>query len=164
MMDAGMGSTDAGTDGGTSTGPTLTITATSSQTANPGFQTKNVVAVWVAGSGTFVKTIQRWAGTRRGYLLAWNAAAGAGDVDAVSGATRANHVTPLTITWDLKNKAGVVIPDGTYTVRMESADNNATAVTQNNQGTFTFTKGPTMQTQTGLSNGGFSNVTITYKP
>jgi flagellar hook assembly protein FlgD len=166
VTDAGVvGTKDAATtDSGTSTGgPTLTITATSSQTASPQFAPKNVVAVWVEGAA-FVKTIQRWSATRTNYLLAWKAAAGAGDVDAVSGATRSNHATALTINWDLKGKNGVVIPDGTYTVHMESADRNSSAVNQNNEGTFTFVKGPNMQSQTGLSNGGFSNVSITYKP
>ena len=137
-------------------------------TTTPGtgnYAPRNVVAVWVEDSGgTFVKTIGRWANTRRQHLVAWQAKAGAGDADAVSGATRQNHATPLTITWDLKNKANAIVPDGTYTIRMESTDLNATQAAQNHQGTFTFVKGPAPQVQTALANGGFTNVTIDYSP
>lgn len=143
---------------------TLQVTATSSQGGGQ-YAPKNVVAIWIEGpGGTFVKTIDRWANARKQHLVAWTTAAGATDADAVSGATRANHATPLNATWDLKNKQGTVIPDGTYTVRMESTDLNASTAGQNHQGTFTFVKGPTAQMQTALSNGGFSNVSITFTP
>ncbi|MCX5747151.1 MAG: DUF2271 domain-containing protein, partial [Proteobacteria bacterium] len=147
----------------------LVVTFTSSPTAGGGGQyaPKNVDAVWIEGptAGVFVKTIGRWAATRKGSLVAWKTAAGVNDADAVSGATQATYATPhTTMAWDLKNIAGTVIPDGTYTVRMESTDLNANTAGQNNQGTFTFVKGPTAQNQTGLTNGGFSNVTITFTP
>lgn len=107
----------------------------------------NVIAVWIQGPtvglnpGPFVKTIGRWADIRRDKLVAWRAVAGLNDVDAISGATRQDHFTVLTVEWDLKDKLGVLIPDGLYTIRMEMADGNSTAANQNNQGTFTFTKG-----------------------
>lgn len=140
------------------------LTATFTTTPSGGnYAPKNVVAVWVEGpGGTFVKTIGRWAGTRREHLVAWTAAAGAADVDAVSGATRASHTAPLTVTWDLLDRTNVPVPDGTYTLRMELADENATQAAQNNQGTFTFVKGPQPSTQTALSSGGFINVSVTF--
>lgn len=122
----------------------------------------NVVSVWIESSaGAFVKTIGRWANRRRTSLVAWTAASGAADADAVSGATRLNHATRLTVTWDLKNRAGVEVPDGTYTIRMELADRNSTTAAQNHQGTFTFVKNTTGSTQT-TAGGGFNNVAITY--
>lgn len=145
-------------------GESLQLTVTTTQgTGN--YAPRNIVAVWVEDQGgTFVKTIGRWANTRKQHLVAWQAKAGANDADAVSGATRQNHATPLTITWDLKNKANAIVPDGTYTIRMESTDLNANQAAQNHQGTFTFVKGAAAQTQNNLSNGGFTNVTITYDP
>jgi len=128
------------------------------------FAPRNVVAVWVENNGAFVKTIDRWAATRKGALVAWKTVAGTNDVDAVSGATRQNHNTPLSITWDLLDKANAPIPDGTYTIRMELADSNASQPAQNHQGTFTFTKGATAESQTNLSNGGFTNVSIDFTP
>jgi hypothetical protein len=98
------------------------------------------------------------------YLLAWKAKAPGNDTDAVSGATRPDHATPLTMTWDLKDRSGIVVPAGTYTIRMEVADSDATATTQNNEGTFTFVKSGSAQRQTGLSNGGFNTVTIDFAP
>ena len=161
---------DAATDGKSVDAPpggagSLKVTFTAT-TAGGQFSPKNIDAVWIQGPGaatTFVKTVGRWSATRTVHLVAWNAAAGAGDTDAVSGATQQSYA-PLSLTWDLKNKAGTVIPDGMYTVRMESTDLNATTAAQNHQGTFTFMKGPTAQNQTGLSNGGFTNVSINFTP
>ena len=156
---------DAAVDGPPAGSSGLKVTFTTSVSPAPVFNPKNIVAVWIQNAaGNHVKTIGRWAATRKQYLLAWNAKAGTNDVDAVSGATRANHTPPLTVTWNLKDKAGAVVPDGTYTIRMEEADRNATAQTQNNEGTFTFVKGAAPQTQNNLTNGGFSAVKIEFTP
>lgn len=142
---------------------TLQITATSSPNGGQ-YAPRNVVAIWIVGpSGAFVKTIGRWADVRKQHLVAWGTASG-GDADAVSGATRPDHATPLTATWDMKTSGGQLVGNGTYTVRMESADMNSNTAAQNHQGTFTFLKSATPQTQSALSNGGFSNVTITFTP
>lgn len=149
--------------GGSNVGGTLQITATSSA-GGGAYAPRNVVAIWITGpSGSFVKTIGRWADQRKQHLVAWGTASG-GDADAVSGATRQDHAQPLTATWDMKAKGGQLVGNGTYTVRMESADFNANLASQNHQGTFTFVKGASPQTQTNLSSGGFSNVTITFTP
>jgi len=148
----------------TPSGAKLQLGVTTTPNGGP-YAPRNIVAVWVeAAGGAFVKTIDRWAATRKSHLVAWNQAAGTNDVDAVSGATRQNHNTPLSITWDLKDRNGNVVPDGTYTIRMELADSNASQTTQNHQGTFTFTKGAAADNQTGLSNGGFQNVSIDFTP
>lgn len=143
----------------------LTVSFTTTP-AGGNYSPKNIVAVWIeTSSGVFTKTIGRWAQTQKADLVAWRTKAGTSDTDAMSGATRPNHTTPptLTATWDLKNKSGVVVPDGTYTIRMELADRNSTATTQNNQGTFTFVKGATSSHQT-TSGGGFNGVVIDYVP
>lgn len=128
---------------------------------------KNVGAVWVENSnGQFVKTIERWASSAtdkgRKHLVAWIAKAGAGDTDAVSSATLANYSKQHVATWDMKDKNGVVVPNGTYTIRMELADSNSSQASQNAQGTFTFNKNGTSASTTGGSNGGFTNVAIDY--
>ncbi len=142
------------------------LTTTFTTTPNGGqFAPNNVVAVWVEGpGGTIVKTIGRWSAVRTASLIAWNLKAGAADADAVSGATRLSHATPLTITWNLQDRLNAVIPDGTYTLRMELADSNAATAANNHQGTFTFVKGATTQMQTALTNGGFTNVSINFDP
>ena len=143
---------------------TVTITFTTTPVGGQ-YAPRNVVAVWIQSpGGTFVKTIGRWANVRKQHLVAWTTAAGPNDADAVSGATRLNHTTPLTVTWNLLDKAAATVPDGTYTIRMELTDLNANTAAQNNQGTFTFVKGPQAQVQTGLTNGGFTNVSINFDP
>ena len=128
----------------------------------------NVVALWIQnGGGAHQRTVGLWSAVRTQHLVSYRAAAGVENVlpaDAISEASRLNHQGTLTVLWNLKDKAGNLVPDGTYTIRLELADENATTAGQNNQGTFTFVKGPNPQVQTGLANGGFTNVTIDYDP
>jgi len=142
------------------------VSVTLTTTPNGGqYAPRNVVAVWIEDqAGAFVKTIGRHAGTRKQHLVAWTLKAGTNDVDAVSGATRQDNVAPLTMTWNLRDKAGTLVPDGTYTLRMELADQNSNTAGQNHQGTFTFVKGAAPQLQTALANGGFTNVSIDFQP
>ena len=142
----------------------ILATATPSGGAGSTYTPRNCDAIWIEGTAGFVKTIGRWADVRKIHLVAWTAAAGAGDADAVSGATRMDYTSALQVTWDLKDRQGQVVPDGMYTIRMESVDGNSTSASQNNQGTFTFMKSATAQSQTALSNGGFNNVSITFTP
>ena len=152
--------------------PKLTV---SFKTAPVGglYTPQNVVAIWVEGPtvganpGPFVKTIGRWADLRKDHLALWQARAGINDVDAISGATRADHSMKLSVDWDLKDKLGALVPDGTYTIRIETADSNTTSSAQNNQGTFTFIKGLQPQVQTNLTGGSvvpYTEVTIDFNP
>ncbi len=144
---------------------TVTFTTTRVPAPNNNYAPSNVLAVWAEGvGGAFVKTIGRWSLARTQHLVAWNLKAGATDVDAVVSASRLTDTTPETVTWNLKNKLGATVPDGSYTLRLEMAEANSNQIAQNNQGTFTFVKGPTAQVQTALTSGGFTNVTITYDP
>ncbi|MDQ3369157.1 MAG: DUF2271 domain-containing protein [Myxococcota bacterium] len=144
------------------------VTFTTTPAPQATYTPNNVVAVWIQNAGgQHQRTIGRWSDVRTQYLLAYRAAATANDTltpDAVTGASRLNHQGSLSVLWNLRDKAGVVVPDGTYTIRLELAESNATTQAQNNEGTFTFVKGPNPQTQTALTNGGFTNVTITYDP
>jgi hypothetical protein len=164
----GGGGSGSGNGSGSGSGgdtASLTITLTANPTAGAVYAPDHVLAVWIQNQGgTFVKTVARYADVRKGSLVAWTQAAGANDVDAVSGATRGSYAMPAEVTWNLRDRQNAVIPDGTYTIRMENADVNATTPNQNNQGTFTFVKGAQPQAQTGLSNGGFTNVSIQFTP
>ena len=129
----------------------------------------NVVAAWIQnGGGAHQRTVGLWSAVRTAYLRSYVAAAGAIEnqlpADAISEASRLNHQGTLTVLWNLKDKAGNLVPDGTYTIRLELADENSATAAANNQGTFTFVKGPNPQVQTGLTNGGFTNVTIDFDP
>ncbi|MEZ4366608.1 MAG: DUF2271 domain-containing protein [Kofleriaceae bacterium] len=163
------GAVDAAPGGGADADPggtgNLAATFTPSAHNPPGpYAPKNVIAAWIETSGgAFVKTVGRWSAARTQHLVAWNAAAGPGDVDAVTGATL-NTPTALNVTWNMRDRLGAEVPDGTYTLRLESADSNANNASQNNQGTFTFTKGAVADNQSGLTNGGFSAVSIDFTP
>jgi hypothetical protein len=140
-----------------------TLTVAFDTTANGGpYAPKNVVAVWIERpDGTFVKTIGRWAMSRIDHLVAWTDKSGQ-DMDAVSGASRLNHTERLTVSWTFGDNNGQKVADGSYVIRMELADSNANQAAQNRQGTFTFAKDGVAATETGLTNAGFNNVTITY--
>lgn len=122
---------------------------------------RNILAVWIEDeTGAFVRTIDRWAGVRINHLVAWSAASGQ-DADAISGATRANHDNRITAVWDMLDFNGMPVPNGTYTIRMELADDNSTSPDQNNQGTFSFVRDGQASTQN-VGGTGFLNVTIDY--
>ncbi len=123
---------------------------------------RNVVVAWVeTAGGQFIKTLGRWAGVRKTSLTAWQAKAGANDVDAISGATRDNHTLQLQVKWNLRDRAGVVQPDGNYILKFESADANPGGA--RNAGQFTVVKSATNGNQgTGLSNGGFTGVSVDF--
>src|SRR5262245_28461168 len=126
----------------------ITVTTTPVPAPNNQFSPRNVMAAWIEGpGGAFVKTIDRHSDVRTSDLVAWLAKAGPTDVDAVTGATRQNHTAALTMTWDLRDRIGALMPDGTYTIRMEVSESNATQLGQNRQGTFTFVKSATPQRQ-----------------
>ncbi len=154
------GITPGGADadpGGGGGAETMTLTFTSTPVGGQ-YAPKNIVAAWIEDAqGNHVKTINRQAAVRVQHLVAWNAKAGANQ-DAVTGATRANHNTPVTATWDITASA---VPDGIYTVRIETADDNSGTADQNNQGTYTFEVNGTASVQT-PADGLYTGVTIDY--
>ena len=119
----------------------------------------NIVATWVENNaGTFIETIDRQAAVRTNSLIAWRTQSGANDTDAVTGATRLNHATPISVFWTLPSN----LPDGTYTIRIETCDTNASLARENAQGTFTFVKNGVASSQSGLTATGYSAVSIVY--
>lgn len=153
-----------GPAGGTPNTLQLTFMTT---TVDGPYSPLNCVVVWIESpGGTILKTIERQCGVRSQHLIAWNQkSGGAGaDTDGVSGASRVNHQTPISVTWDLRDRLNGLVVDGTYTIRMELTEANATSPAQNHQGTFTFTKGAELDARTGLSNNGFEAVSITFTP
>ncbi|MDD4971254.1 MAG: DUF2271 domain-containing protein [Paludibacter sp.] len=146
--------TDANTPG------TLNVTVTTSATTGATYVPRNVLAIWVQNSsGAFVKTLLLYAQARISELTTWNAISGGNIVDAITGATQTSHGV-RTCTWNGTDVSGVVVPDGTYTLKMELTDKNAPG----NVGTFTFVKGPAAQTVTPVAVPSFMAITITWTP
>jgi hypothetical protein len=153
------GDPDADIGGGEST-ETLTFTFTSSPIGKVlDYAPANIVATWIEDSaGTHIATIDRQAATRVNSLKAWRAASGANNLDAVTGATRLNHNAPVVVTWPIP----ATVPNGIYTIRVETCDSNAATPADNNQGTFTFDKNGIASSNPGLDGNGYTGVTIDY--
>ncbi len=139
-------------------------TAAYSASYNP----KHVSAVWVVdGNGKFVKTLCRHASARIGYLYRWIADRGTyTTVDGVTSATLSTQPQTHTMTWDCRNAAGQVVPDGAYFFRAEYTSNNGQGpyMASNCQ----FMKGtiPVTATFPNISNAGgqFSGMSLKYTP
>jgi hypothetical protein len=122
----------------------------------------NVVAVWLEdANGGYVKTIGRYSAVRTIHLVAWGESSG-NDMDAVSGATRLDHASALT--FDTKLQAnGSTLPEGTYTIRVEVADDNSVTADQNTQQSFTFEHNGTASNED-VTAPGLNNVNVNYDP
>lgn len=162
-----------------------TLTFTFTEVAKPTTSCYNgnaqhVLAAWIqnttgTGTGTFVKTKLRYVGIgTNDHLPTWatNASctsgiatsAGCNTVDGTTGATRSTFTT-YTVTWDGKKGAaatGTLQPDGVYKVSLQSTWNHGTTGTALTS--YTFTKGPSIDTQTPLGNTTFTNVTLIWTP
>jgi hypothetical protein len=78
---------------------TLQVSITTTTKGGP-YAPRNCAVVWIENAGgTIVKTIDRKCGMRSRHLVAWTAKSGGSgaDTDAVTGASRQNHQTPLSI-------------------------------------------------------------------
>jgi len=152
----------------TGSGGTLTVTFTSVDLRGR-YAPRNIGAVWIeSGSGTFVKTLERWASIRANDLRTWNSKSGgwssffgigatADELDAVSRATLRSHETH-TLTWDMVDNNGQVVPDGAYKVGIDVADGS-------NQSTYVdFDKGSAPVNVSLPSQTPSSNLTLTYQP
>lgn len=162
--DGGGAPVNAGADSGPTAdaapGGAAESLAVSLQTTPVGgeYAPRNIVAVWIEDqNGGFVQTIGRWSATRTQHLVAWVQASGQ-DTDAVSGATRLNHDDTISTDWDV-GAAG--LDDGTYSVRVEVADQNSTTPDENHQATFTFEKNGEASVQD-LSGQGLTSITLDY--
>jgi hypothetical protein len=138
----------------------LDVTVTTS-TANGSYAPENIVAFWIQdSSGKFVKSMLVLANKRKADLTNWVTATPIGNsIDATTGATQSSHAT-RTGKWKGTSLAGAVMPDGTYTVKMEMTEGNSGS----RVGTFTFQKGPNTQTLTPTNIPSFSNIAIVWTP
>jgi hypothetical protein len=134
---------------------------------------RNVGAVWIEkADGTFIKTIERWAGIRAAHLAGWAEASGgwgslffpggntADKMDAVSRATLRTH-EKHSLMWSMKDAMGMLVPDGKYKVMIEVADDQFGAGTVSGA---EFDKGPMPLTVMPPDGASFSGLVITYQP
>lgn len=161
--DAGGGGGGGGPDASLPVGPaeTMTIGFTTTPRGIGPYTPSNIVAAWIeAADGTFISTIHRHSDLRTPSLKGWNAKVPLTpmDIDGLSGATRANHNTPISATWDI---AAAAVADGDYVVRVETCEVNANSPDDNAQASFTFTKNGTAVSLT-PTEANYENVTLEY--
>jgi hypothetical protein len=90
------------------------------------YQPRNIGAIWVQDSnGTFIKSLEVWAGIRSRYLSKYAAARSGMPVDVVASATLSSHRTHHA-TWNMKDRSGAAAPSGKYTVFIELTDADRT--------------------------------------
>jgi hypothetical protein len=142
--------------GGNLTG-SLAVSVTTT-TITGAFSPKNVVAIWVENAaGQYISTLDAHGFERIHYLSLWTAKTG-NTTDGVSGATRGGPGA-LTTTWNGKNKAGVLQPQGTYKVIIQMTSGN----TSGKNATITISLGNTSVTQL-VNATGFQNFKAVYTP
>ena len=98
------------------------------------------MAVWITDQDdNFVRTITKMGVNEDYYLFKWKLSALANVADAITGATLTSHESHNYV-WDCKNKEGVIVSDGAYSLNIEFADDDSQGpVTKIN-----FTKGDTI--------------------
>lgn len=153
-----------------------TLTFNFTTIAHTGYSgTKNAMAVWIQTStGSFVKTYFRYAGSGGGTqdhlpTYAVNSGGSANNclatacnkVGATTGATLSGAVTK-TFTWDGKDAAGNLVPDGIYKVTIERTWNHGTggAATRS----ITFTKGPAADVQSPTADANLTGLSLAWNP
>lgn len=149
------------------------------------YSPRNVLAVFVTdANNNLVRTLFATpAGPRALYLRRWRQLAG-NLADGFTGATINTATKPATapFMWDMKNRAGVVVPNGNYKVWFEVATANIAAITPaaanaGLSGTLNIDAvagyknlivpivvGPTGSNKTDTTNQAFTNVSIIHTP
>ncbi len=149
-----------------------TLTFTFTQLPHTSYTaSKNVMAVWIQSSnGTFIETRTRNVGNgTKDHLPTWATNSGGSSfnalasncnvVNATTGATYTSFTT-RTVTWDGMDANGLLVPDGTYKITIESTWNHGSSGTVLRS--FTFTKGPTDDLQTPATDANFSNISLNW--
>jgi hypothetical protein len=129
---------------------------------------------WVTtGAGAFIKSLRKQGPSNWGssewtsHCGTWNTArAGSTVLDGYSSATATTYTgtnSPVILTWNCRDAANNLIPDGTYKFWVQYAENSG-------QGPYTttgllWTKGPVAATNTYANQGAnFANMKVTWSP
>jgi len=135
------------------TAGTLTLTATLG-TLGSGSDEHWSVAWITKSDGTFVKTVDIrgnelnfWDVHWNDHCSTWYAARGASQaLDGFTSATSTSYAAPLVVTWNGRDASNNLMPDGTYKLWVQYAENIDPASGPFTTGGLTWTKGPTVST------------------
>jgi flagellar hook assembly protein FlgD len=124
------------------------------------FSPRHVFAMWVTdNSNKLLKNLELSAADRKKYLYTWNSASGGTATDITTGATLSNHTTH-TKTWNCRDKAGILVGDGTYKIRTEFTSEHA----QGPLFDIPFTKAKGSITLNPAASTYFSNINLVFTP
>lgn len=160
------------------TSGTLTVSFTT-QSAGGSYANKNVSAVWIENSaGTLINTMNYYTNNGSqsaldmsvwyGKIGSWTNRNAAKTTDGITGATSQSYGS-RTLYWGKLAAIPSTVIDGTYTLKMELADEGGPApvgATGHKLATYTFVKGPANSTGTlvGTLPACFFNVSIQWVP
>jgi hypothetical protein len=86
----------------------------------------HAAAVWIQKPGDeLVNTVEVWSYQYNFCLKNWRTVTGlmlSGEYDGITQATVADHNTPLQVTWNCKDTAGNMVPNGSYEFCVEFAE------------------------------------------
>ena len=154
-----------------STDGTVSYTVqTTADTTSAQYSPKNIAAVWVVDSaGKFIHTLCYHAASRINYLAQWKAARGTYTgvtVDGVTSATLSSQPQTHTVRWNCRGTNGLLVADGTYTVRAEYTSANGQGPYCGTLCSFVKGTGSAVSNYPSFANGGgtFQNMSLTYTP
>lgn len=145
---------------------TYTQVAKAASTCYNFSNTQHTFAIWIqSNAGAFVKTkVRYWGGAASNtgdHLPSWNANSAGNIVSATTGATKSTFGSGV-VSWDGTNASSALVADGVYKVTIEECWNHGgtgIAVTS-----YTFTKGPNVDTQTPANTANFSGIVLNWTP
>lgn len=120
--------------------------------------------VYTAGSTTTDNKRALWANSRASSLKEWwdsNAANRTADVAARTGATQTAYRT-YNLNWNWRKKDGTIVPDGTYQIHFLCT--NSDSGTPRNKTSFNITKGASAWAVGPVTQGGYTNISLTFTP
>jgi hypothetical protein len=166
----------ASSSSGTTSGGITQMTLTASTSTCAGrYAPSHVAAIWVEDSqGLFVRSLNIYASIRLIHLRNFRAISGVTangtTVDGYAGATRdsfgpiyAKAGTTTIDSWDLKNKAGVLVPNGSYFVKFEMVCQNTSTAQPIVMTSVPISIDGTSKVVTGTSGAGFTNIRLEFK-
>lgn len=134
-------------------------------TNNATYSPRNVLAIWIKDAqGNFVISRKVMAANRKQHLVKWVASSNNNVVNAITGATLPNH-QQHNISWDCRNVAGNLVPDGLYEIWIEFTERNSASGGAVGPSTkVTFTKGIDVVSVNPPDESYFKNMNLNYNP
>lgn len=126
---------------------------------------RHCLAIWIKNAnGDFIVSRKVMAAARKHHLLKWVASSANNVADAITGVTLNAH-TSHTVSWDCRDKNGILVPDGMYEVWIEyTSRNSANNNTPGPWYSFSFSKSDTAASYVVPNQTYFKDMSLSYQP